>query len=175
VAEPVTGYAASRRGHARTLKFLVDDEGLKSSRDLMRQWLDRTKTYAQEHPHILIGPLRQAQYEYLRSITLFVNPDQLGLLMLGAQYNSALGDPPPVIAPFGSGCMQLVPLFQDLSVPQAIVGATDIAMRRFLPPDILAFTVTKPMFEQLCELDENSFLYKPFWGNLRKARGLTPL
>lgn len=155
------------------VKFLVDDEGLKSSHDLMRQWLDHTKTYAQKHPHILIGPLRQAQYEHLRSITFFVNPDQLGLLMLGAQYNSAPGDPPPVIAPFGSGCMQLVPLFQDLSVPQAIVGATDIAMRRFLPPDILAFTVTKPMFEQLCELDENSFLYKPFWGNLRKARGLT--
>jgi hypothetical protein len=26
------------------------------------------------------------------------------------------------------------------------------------------------MFQQLCELDENSFLYKPFWKRLRKAR-----
>jgi hypothetical protein len=99
-----------------------------------------------------------------------VNPDQLGMLILGAQYNSAPGDPPPVIAPFGSGCMQLVSLFEDLGVPQAVVGATDIAMRRYLPPEILAFTVTKPLFEQLCALDQKSFLYKPFWAGLQHAR-----
>jgi hypothetical protein len=29
------------------------------------------------------------------------------------------------------------------------------------------------MFEQLCALDERSFLYKPFWVNLRRARGVT--
>lgn len=60
-------------------------------------------------------------------------------------------------------------------MPQAIIGATDIAMRQHLPPDILAFTVTKPMFEQLCALDTRSFLHKPFWRNLRKARGLPGL
>jgi len=62
---------------------------------------------------------------------------------------------------------------EDVNIPQAIIGTTDIAMRQFLPPDILAFTVTKPMFKQLCELDDKSFLYKPFWRNLRKARGLS--
>ncbi len=155
------------------VKFLADDEGLKASHDLMNQWLDYHKPYRQEHPHILIGPLKENQYEYLKTITFFVNPDQLSLLLLGAQYNHAPGDPPPVIAPFGSGCMELVPLFDDLNVPQAIIGTTDIAMRRFLPPDIMAFTVTKPLFEQLCALDERSFLYKPFWQRLRKARGFT--
>ncbi len=155
------------------VKFLADDEGLKASHDLMNQWLDYHKPYRQEHPHILIGPLKENQYEYLKTITFFVNPDQLSLLLLGAQYNHAPGDPPPVIAPFGSGCMELLPLFDDLNVPQAIIGTTDIAMRRFLPPDIMAFTVTKPLFEQLCALDERSFLYKPFWQRLRKARGFT--
>jgi hypothetical protein len=153
--------------------FLADDEGLKASHDLMNQWLDYYKPYRQEHAHILVGPLRAEQYEHLKSVTFYVNPDQLSLLVLGAQYNHAPGDPPPVVAPFGSGCMQLLPLFEDLDVPQAIVGATDIAMRRFLPPDVLAFTVTKPLFEQLCALDERSFLYKPFWQRLRKARGFT--
>jgi len=66
--------------------------------------------------------------------------------------------------------MELVPLFEDLNIPQAVIGSTDIAMRHFLLPDILAFTVTKPMFIQLCDLDEKSFLYKQFWKNLRKAR-----
>jgi hypothetical protein len=152
------------------VRFLVDEEGLKSSRELMNQWLDRQRPYQQEHAHILIGPLREGQYEHLKSVTFYVNPDQLGLLMLGAQYNSAPGDPPPVVAAFGSGCSQLVALFEDLRIPQAMVGATDIAMRQHLPPDILAFTVTKTMFEELCALDEQSFLYKPFWQRLRKAR-----
>ena len=98
----------------------------------------------------------------------YVTPDQLGVLALGAQYHSAPGDPPPVIAPFGSGCMHLVSLFDDLSIPQALVGATDIAMRHYLPPEVLAFTVTRPMFEQLCALDERSFLYKPFCLSLDK-------
>jgi hypothetical protein len=44
-------------------------------------------------------------------------------------------------------------------------------MRHYLPPDILAFTVTKPMFERLCSLGERSFLHKPFLTKLRKARG----
>ena len=154
------------------VRFLVDDEGLKSSHMLMNQWLDHHKPYSQRYPHILIGPLRQdgGLYTYLQSITFFVNPDQLSVLLLGAQYNSAPGDTPPIIAPFGSGCMQLVTLFENLNIPQAVIGATDIAMRRHLPTETLALTVTKPMFEQLCELDEHSFLHKPFWRNLRKAR-----
>jgi hypothetical protein len=163
------------RSREAFVKFLVDEEGLKASHDLMNQWLDTGQVYRQEHPNLLIGPLREDQYEYLKTVTFYINPDQLGALMLGAQYYSAPSDPQPVIAPFGSGCSQLVSLFQDLSVPQAVIGATDIAMRQHLPPDIIAFTVTKPMFEQLCALDEQSFLYKPFWKNLRKARGLADL
>jgi hypothetical protein len=160
----------SSRSREGFVRFLVDDEGLKSSHSLMSQWLDHHTSYQQEYPHILIGPLQEDQYRYLKSITFYVDPDQLSLIMLGAQYHHAPGDPPPVVARFGSGCMQQVVLFDDLSIPQAIVGATDIAMRQYLPPDVLAFTVTKPMFEQLCALDEDSFLYKPFWGRLTKAR-----
>jgi len=154
------------------IEFLVDDEGLKASHELMDQWLDFNRPYQPEHENILIGPLREGQYQYLKTITFYVNPDQMSLLMLGAQYNSSPKDATPVLASFGAGCMQLVPLFENLDVPQAMVGATDIAMRQYLPPDILAFTVTKPMFEQLCALDERSFLYKPFWQRLKKARGI---
>jgi hypothetical protein len=70
--------------------------------------------------------------------------------------------------------MELYP-FKDPEIPQAAIGATDIAMRQHIPPDILAFTVTRPMFKQLCALDKRSFLYKPFLKRLRKARGLPDL
>jgi len=161
------------RSREDLVNFLVDGEGLKASHTLMNRWLDHREGYKQEHPHLLIGPLRAEQYAYLKSVTFWVNPDQLSLLMIGAQYRSAPGDPPAVIAPFGSGCSQLVAPFDDLDAPQAIVGATDIAMRQYLDPHLLAFTVTRPMYEQLCGLGEESFLSKPFWKNLRRARGFT--
>jgi hypothetical protein len=159
------------RSRENFIKFLADEEGLKSSHDLMNQWIEYNKPYQPEYTNILIGPLKADQYQYLKSVTFYVDPDQLGLLMIGAQYHTAPGDPMPVMAPFGAGCMQLMPLFKDLAIPQAMIGATDIAMRQYLPSNLLAFTVTIPLFEQLCALDENSFLYKPFWQRLRKARG----
>lgn len=151
----------------------MDEEGLKASPELMNEWLDHRTVYQPEHPNMLIGPLREDQEKFLKTITFFVNPDQLSALMLGAQYHSKPGDLPPVLAPFGAGCMQLLALFADLNAPQAIIGATDIAMRQYLPPELLAFTVTKPMFKLLCDLDEESFLFRPFLKNLKKARGLT--
>jgi hypothetical protein len=163
-------FCKETRSREDFVEFLVDDEGLKASHDLMHRWLNRHPGYAPEHDHVLIGPLRDDQYRYLKTVTFYVDPDQLSLLTLGAQYHAAPEGPPPVIAPFGSGCMQAVSLFDDLSAPQAIIGATDIAMRQYLPPDLLAFTVTKSLFEQLCDLDGNSFLYKPFWQRLKRAR-----
>jgi hypothetical protein len=163
-------FGIATRSPDAMVTFLVDEEGLKGSRELMRQWIDRRGSYHPEHPNLLVGPLRPDQYRYLKTVTFYVNPDQLAALLLGANYNSGPDDPAPVLAPFGSGCSQLLPLFGDLTVPRAIVGATDIAMRQWLPPDTLAFTVTKPMFAQLCELDEKSFLYKPFLRRLQKAR-----
>lgn len=153
------------------ITFLADTEGLKCSHEAMERWIDRRRTYRQEHQNILIGPLRAGKERFLRSVTFYVNPDQLSALVIGAHYCHDLQGPAPVLAPFGSGCMELVTPFEDLLTAQAVIGATDIAMRQYLPPDILAFTVTVPMFEQLCRLDERSFLYKPFLRNLRKARG----
>jgi hypothetical protein len=165
-------FGAQTRTQEEFIKFLVDGEGLKASRELMAQWIEASRPYRRSHPHILIGPLKADRWASLKTVTFFVDPDQLSALVYGTQYHSAPGDPVPLIAPFGSGCMQLVP-FRDPEIPQAALGATDVAMRHYLPPDILAITVTRPMFERLCALDERSFLYKPFLQNLWKARGRT--
>jgi len=155
------------------VKFLVEEEGLRASHELINSWLDVAEPYRQKHPHLLIGPLKKDMYQYLKTVTFLVDADRLALLVTGAYYHSRPVDPPPVIAPFGSGCSALIAAFDDLDIAQASIGATDTAMRRHLPPDILAFTVTRPMFERLCALDENSFLYKGFWSDLKKARGIT--
>lgn len=163
-------FSAQTRSRDDYIAFLADTEGLKCDHDVMGRWIDRRRTYAPKNGRILIGPLRQGMEEYLKTVTLFVNPDQLASLVIGAHYRHALDGPDPVKAPFGSGCMQLVTCFESLDEPLSVIGATDIAMRRFIPPDILAFTVTVPMWEQLCGLDERSFLYKPFLKTLKKER-----
>jgi Uncharacterised ArCR, COG2043 len=150
--------------------YLGVEEGLKASLDLMCQWLANQPPYKKEHEYVVVGPLKKEQYQYLKTITFYVNPDQLSLLITGAEYCNASSTPHPVTTVYGSGCGQLGAVFADFDTPAATIGGTDIAMRSFLPRDTLAFTVTKPMFEQLCRLDEKSFLHKSFWNNVKQAR-----
>lgn len=150
--------------------YLAVQEGLKASPDLMCQWLAHQPTYKREYAYVVIGPLRMEQYEHLKTITFYVNPDQISLLITGAEFHNASASHHPVTAVYGTGCGQLAAVFDDFDKPKATIGGTDIAMRPYLPGDTLAFTVTKPMFEQLCRLDEKSFLHKSFWGNVKQAR-----
>ena len=163
-------FGIQARSRKDFIKFLVDGEGLKASHELMEKWIDSEIPKPPRYPYFFIGPLKKEMWDYILSITFLVNPDQLSALTIGAQYFSRPGDPTPVITPFGSGCMELW-RFEDPDSAQAVIGSTDIAMRPYIPSDILAFTVTKKMFSQLCELDEKSFLFKPFLENLKKSRG----
>ena len=143
------------------IDFLWKDEGLRASRELMAGWVDNAPTYAPQHGHVLLGPLKPALAEYLKTVTFWVDPDQLSVLQHGAYHHHAWGEPDPVTVPFGSGRSELVVHFRDL----------DVAMRGDLPASVLAFTVTVPLFVQLCALGEDSFLGKGFLTRLRKARG----
>jgi len=106
-------------------------------------------------------------------VTFYVNADQLAILATGATYYSRPDDVEPILSRFGSGCMQLATLFDDIESPQAIIGSTDQAMRQHLEPWMLAFTVTKPMFELLCRWgdDPGSSLHSGFTRHLIEARG----
>jgi len=164
-------FGVQTREREEFIDFLWGDEGLRATRELMAAWIDKAPTYRPEHAHVLVGPLKPALAAYLRTVTFWVNPDQLSVLQHGAYYHHAWGEPDPVTVPFGSGCSELVVPFRDLDAPQAVIGGTDIAMRGDLPADVLAFTVTVPLFARLCALGDASFLGKGFLASLRKARG----
>ncbi len=159
------------RSRAEYLDFLANEEGLKASEELMGEWFDKVKRFRPKNRYLYVGPLVKEAYDRLETVTFFVNPDQLSVLFTGAQYHSKPSDPAPVVAEFGSGCMEMLTLVSPYKEPKAMIGSMDMAMRQYLPPDIIAFTVNKPMFERLCRLDEKSFLGKPFLQNLRKSRG----
>ncbi|TAJ15166.1 hypothetical protein DMA11_03065 [Marinilabiliaceae bacterium JC017] len=157
------------RTREQFVNFLCKEEGLKSTSENMNLWIDKLKPNQPEKEALFIGPFRDEAWKYLKTITFFVNPDQLSALIIGANYFHRPGDPEPVKVPFGSGCMELLTLVGN-EFPVGVIGATDLAMRKYLPADLLAFTVNKPMFENFCRLDQNSFLNKPFLSSLVKAR-----
>jgi hypothetical protein len=160
------------RSREEMIAFLVDEEGLRASHELMGEWLDGGAAFRPQQGHVLIGPLKPDLYGYLRSVSFYVNPDQLAVLVTGASYFSRPSDP-PVTAPFSSGCGQLAAVFDDFEAPRAVIGATDQAMRQHLDPTLVAFTTTKPMFESLCRWadDPRSSLHNNFLKRTLKSRG----
>lgn len=159
-----------RSGSAEDLlELLVDTQGAKASRELMIGG-EALAGYRSRRGHVCLGPLRPERKDELVSVTFLVDPDQLAMLLWGAQYYHPSGAEPTVWAPFASGCGLLAAALGDLDTPGAIIGATDLAMRPYVPRDVLAFTVTVPTFEELCCLDEHSFLAKGWAEELRRAR-----
>ncbi len=150
--------------------YLAVQEGFKASTESMCRWLENHPAYEMESSYIVMSHFNDEHYAFMKTITFFVNPDQLSLLLTGAEYLNDVPGTGTVAAPYGPGCGQLLSLFRQLDSPLSIIGSMDIAMREYLPQDIMAFTVTKPMFEQLCNLDESSFLHKSFWKGLVKKR-----
>lgn len=161
------------RSRQEMIDFLWGEEGLRATPELMGEWLDSAPRYRPTYEHLLLGPLKPSQYEYLRTVTFYVNADQLSVLAVGAHYYHQPGDPPALLSRFGSGCMQLAALFDGLDLPQALIGATDHAARGYLEPWMLAFTVTKPMLERLCRwaAAPRSSLHTRFLQSLIRARG----
>ncbi|MCF8367212.1 MAG: DUF169 domain-containing protein [Bacteroidales bacterium] len=164
-------FGVQGRSRQSYIEFLTDDEGLKANHKLMGDWFDQANRYEPEHDAIFVGAYDERFARFIKSITFFVNPDQLSVFVLAANYFASPTDPDPVKIKFASGCSEILPHVSFVQYPQAVIGSTDMAMRKYLPPNILAFTVNPSMYANLCRLDEKSFLNKPFLEGLKKARG----
>ncbi len=143
-------------------------EGLKATPDLAQEFLDRARPVEPSGDTVLIGPLRIHKWEFVKSVTLFVDPDRLAALMTLAGYWSS--DPNLTYAPFSSGCgLMWRELENDGDRP--VIGCTDIAMRRYLPPEIMCLTVSPERFEQMVTFPDDAFLNKEWWNDLMDFRG----
>lgn len=151
------------------VEFLYKQEGLKASRELLNDWLDKHKPYIPKNGRLVIGPINEEHYDDIISISFFVNPDQLSVLITAANYNTS--ELEVVTAPFGSSCSLLVAPFANLNVKKTVIGCTDAAMRKYIPKDMLCITTSKPAFEDICSITEEGFLTKAFTRNLKEARG----
>jgi hypothetical protein len=142
-------------------------EGLRASPGIAQAYIDRATPPEVGSDTILIGPLRLGQWPSVRSVTFLVDPDRLGGVMTLAGYWSAEN---VVAAPFGSGCSFLWRALDESGQDQAVIGATDIAMRRYLPPDLLTFTVSPARFQRMLAFPDQAFLNRSWWNDLLDYR-----
>ncbi len=152
------------------IDLLVEAQGAKASRELMMGG-GGPAGFRSRKGNVCLGPLRPERFDDLVSVTFLADPDQLAMLLWGVRYHHAAGSEPEVTAPFASGCGLLAAALGELDRPGAVIGGTDLAMRPYLPRHVLALTVTLPTFEELCSLDERSFLAKSWARDLMRARG----
>lgn len=154
--------------------FLTDGEGapmgegLKATPQLAQEYLDRAKPTALSGDTVLIGPLKPAQWDTVKTVTFLVDPDRLSALMTLAAYWSS--DPEFIYATFSSGCGLLWRELEKQDRDRAVIGATDIAMRKYLPPEILCLSVSGAHFEKMLAFPDGAFLNKSWWNDLMDAR-----
>jgi len=144
-------------------------EGLKASPALAQEFLAAARPPRLRGATVLLGPLRLEQWAAVRSVTFLVDPDRLAGVMTLAGYWS--GDTDLIAAPFSSGCGLLWRSLGERGRDRPVLGGTDIAMRRYMPPEILTLSVSPERFEQMLTIPDGSFLDKPWWNDLLQARG----
>ncbi|HOX46009.1 MAG TPA: DUF169 domain-containing protein [Myxococcota bacterium] len=143
-------------------------EGLKASPALAQEYLDRARRLTPSGDSLLLGPLRLEAWPAVRSVTFFADADRLSALMTLAAYWSA--EPDEVIAPFSSGCGLL---WRELVLggrERAVLGCTDVAMRKYLPRELMSLTVGPERLERMLGYPDDAFLGRSWWRELLEAR-----
>lgn len=143
-------------------------EGLKASPELAQEFLENARGPEPSGDTVLIGPLRLDQWRHVKSVTFLVDPDRLSALMTLAGYWSS--DPNLIAAPFSSGCGLLWRELENQGQDRVVIGFTDIAMRKYLPPEMLCLTVSPARFEQMVGFPDNAFLNRDWWNDLMDHR-----
>jgi hypothetical protein len=146
-------------------------EGLKATPEIAQAYLDSVAPPPPEveSDAVLIGPLRLAAWDRLRSVTFLVDPDRFAAVLTLAGYWSArdVG-----VAPFGSGCALMWRALGAFPDGTAVIGATDVAMRKHLPPDVLTLSVGPAHFAKMVTVPDASFLSLADWKGIIEKRGL---
>ena len=163
-------FGVRTRPRKKFVKFLADDEGLRARSQPSMEKRRRTRGgYRASSSHLLIGPLTASAWAWRvhwnprrpRSPSALAIRGSVSIArrMIRRRSSPRSGQGARSSSPSGTCASPRRP-----SAPPISLCASTF-------PDILIFTVTRTMFEELCDLDERSFLYKPFLERLKKARG----
>lgn len=127
-------------------------------------------------PYVVVKPLNQIDPDHddVKNITIFADPDQLSALVVLANYTDP--DRENVAVPWAAACQVMgVFAYRELERehPRALVGLTDLSarlhVRGSLGKDVLSFTMPWPVFLQMENNVEGSFLQRRTWQEVQGA------
>lgn len=159
--------------------FLLGERYVKTP-DLVKQFIARLPIIDIPARYLVMKPLCDvAADDDVRSITFFVNPDQLAALVVLANYGSAHNE--NVTIPFAAGCQSIgICTFHEgrRDEPRAVVGLVDLSarknLRRQLGNDVFSFSVPPAMFRRMEADVPGSFLERSTWRSLLDSREQPP-
>ena len=149
----------------KNMPMLEHGEGFQKDPETAKKFFDSLPLTDIPFEYVVYKPLEKLSIgETPEIVVLLVNPDQLSALTVLANYSRGTFD--NVIVRFGAGCQQtgIMAYKECLSDnPKAIIGLTDISVRKIFAKDILSFTMPYKMFQEMEGDVEGSFLQKEEW------------
>ena len=127
--------------------------------------------------YVIFKPLAgvDLEEETPRVIVFFTDPDQLSAMVVLANYDRP--DNHNVVIPYAAGCQTIgIYPYQEAQAerPRAVVGLTDLSarvyIRKQLADSLMTFTVPLAMFKEMESNVAGSFLERPTWQGLLKAK-----
>ncbi len=153
------------RNMVRNMPAIEHGEGYLKNPAIAKKFIDALPTVDVPTEYIVFKPLdKVVEGETPKVVVFLVNPDQLSALTVLANYGRETND--NVIAPFGAGChtVCIIPYHEDdVEIPRAVIGLTDISARKQVDKDILSFTLPYKMLLEMETNVEGSFLQKGEW------------
>ena len=152
----------------KTSPHFEHGEGYQKTPAVAKRFAEALPTIDVPTKYIVYKPLdKTAPDETPKLIVFLVNPDQLSALNVLANYSRGTHD--NVCVEFGAGCHQTgIFAYREAAkefpeLPRAVIGLTDISVRKSFARDILSFTVPYKMFMEMENDVEGSFLEKEEW------------
>ncbi len=152
-------------------RFLAEKERFKKNVVLGQAFYENIGAHAAEEFLIWETISKTDDHSAIEVVNLWVDAISLAGLVTLSNYDSTNNE--NVSIPFASGCQSIwtIPYKEKhAEEPKGIVGCIDPAMRKYLPSDVVSFSVAAKRFIEMTENITGSFLEQSGWKNLMNEK-----
>jgi uncharacterized protein (DUF169 family) len=143
----------------------VEGERYKKSPELVKKYIENNPPFKAPAKYLIFKRWdKLVKSDMPLAVIFFATPDMLSGLFTLANYD--FSDPNGVIAPMGSGCSSIIsyPLAESRSDrPRCVLGMLDVSARKYIPDNMLTFTIPVKRFEEMLGNMDESFLITESW------------
>ncbi len=150
--------------------FLASKEKFKENISYGNEFYSQIKAEKPQEKYLILSKLEDIEDNIcIEVVNCWVNPLSLSGLVTLSNFDSPENN--NVIVPFASGCQSMwtIPYKErNKKYPKAVLGALDPAMRKYISPDTVLFSVPSNRFIHMTENIKKSFACENDWLTLNK-------